>query len=578
LKTDLRFRLALGLVFGFLGLFLIYPVLYVVKGSVYVEQGGQKQFSLIFFELFAGSPFMWRCLGNSFVLSVLTTFLSAILAMPLAFVFVRYQFPMKTLWRTLLMAPLILPPFVGAIGLQQLFGRFGTVNHLLGFVGPGVAQPNPVDWFGVGGFWGIIVIQSLHLFPIFFLNVSSSLANIHPSVHEAAASLGAPARHIFRTVTLPLLKPGLFSSGVIVFMWAFTDLGTPLIFEKNDMVAVQIFDRAKETGFNPFGYTLVLVVLFLTIGLFFISRRWLHQQDYMTQSRVEVEEDLVSVRGLRGFLLFGGMGLFCFLTLLPHLSVVLQSLSGRWFLSALPQEWTLEHYGEIVSLEQTRRGLLNSCWFSLGSAGLDVVLGVVIAYWLARRQFRGKGVLDVLTVLPLALPGIVLAFGYVVGFNVPSSWWGWDLTWLKLLVNPRDNPTLLLVISYSVRRLPYMVRSVYSGLQQIHVSMEEASRNLGASRLQTLVRIVLPLLKGHLIAGGLLVFAFAFLEVSDSLILAMKEQFYPVTKVMWALMGRIEPGSASIASALGAIGMGLLLLVFYVAYVVLGKRLGNLFR
>ena len=136
---------------------------------------------------------------------------------------------------------------------------------------------------------------------------------------------------------------------------------------------------------------------------------------------------------------------------------------------------------------------------------------------------------------------------------------------------------LLLVISYSVRRLPYLVRAAHAGFQQLHVSLEEASYNLGATRWMTLRRVVFPLLKGHLVAGAVLTFAFAFLEVSDSLILAMRERFYPVTKTIWALMGRIEPGAASVACALGALGMLILFAAFYTANRLLGKRMGNLF-
>jgi len=171
----------------------------------------------------------------------------------------------------------------------------------------------------------------------------------------------------------------------------------------------------------------------------------------------------------------------------------------------------------------------------------------------------------------------VLAFGYVAGFNLPGQWRSMDLTWLRNLINPRENPMFLLVVSYSVRRLPYIVRVAYAGLQQMSVLLEEASRNLGAGHWTTLRRIVLPLLKGNLIAGGVLTFAFAFLEVSDSLILAMKEHFYPVTKTIWALMGRIEPGAAGVASALGVLGMLLLFAAFYTANRLLGKKMGSLF-
>ena len=169
--------------------------------------------------------------------------------------------------------------------------------------------------------------------------------------------------------------------------------------------------------------------------------------------------------------------------------------------------------------------------------------------------------------LPLALPGLVLAFGYVAGFDFKIPW-----------LNPRDNPTLLLIISYSVRRLPYIVRSAYAGFQQTSVTLEEASANLGATPFRTLRKITLPLVMANLIAGTILTFSFAMLEVSDGLILAMREKYFPITKMIWQIMGRIDPNAPSVACALGMVGMVILTASLLVAGKILGKKMGQLFR
>ena len=191
----------------------------------------------------------------------------------------------------------------------------------------------------------------------------------------------------------------------------------------------------------------------------------------------------------------------------------------------------------------------------------------MIAWLLTRRRIPFGGLLDALAMLPLALPGIVLAFGYVAGFNS-------KLTWL----NPRDNPTLLLIISYSVRRLPYIVRSAYAGFQQTSLTLEEASANLGASPFRTLRKITLPLVMANLVAGTILTFSFAMLEVSDSLILAMKEHYFPITKMIYQLMGRIDPNAPSVACALGVLGMIILTVILVIAGKILGRKMGQLFR
>lgn len=262
-----------------------------------------------------------------------------------------------------------------------------------------------------------------------------------------------------------------------------------------------------------------------------------------------------------------GVGVLILVALLPHLSVAVQSVAGKWFFSVLPDSFTGEHYADVFSHPLTVSGIRNSLFYSSLSAGLDLVLGVAIAYVVTRKKIAGAAFLDVLAMLPLALPGLVLAFGYLGGFN-------WGVKW----INPRDNPTLLLVVAYAVRRLPYIVRSAYAGFQQTSVTLEEASLNLGASSWRTLRKITIPLVMANLVAGTILTFSYAMLEVSDSLILAMREKFYPMTKSIYALLGRIEPDSASVACALGMIGMGILTVSLVVASRVLGRKMGSLFR
>jgi iron(III) transport system permease protein len=196
-----------------------------------------------------------------------------------------------------------------------------------------------------------------------------------------------------------------------------------------------------------------------------------------------------------------------------------------------------------------------------------LVLGVTIAWLLTRKRIPMASLLDALAMLPLALPGLVIAFGYVAGFDFKISW-----------LNPRQNPVLLLVVSYSVRRLPYIVRSAYAGFQQASISLEEASANLGASPFRTLRKITLPLVMANLIAGTVLTFSFAMLEVSDGLILAMREQYFPITKMIWQLMGRIDPNASGIACALGVVGMAILTLSLLIAGKVMGRKMGQLFR
>jgi iron(III) transport system permease protein len=461
---------------------------------------------------------------------------------------------------------MILPPFVGAIGLKQLLARFGSVN--LGLMQADLlAVDQPIDWLGAGGFWGIVILQVLSLYPIMFLNLSAALANVDPTLREAAQNLGASGWRLFRTITFPLILPGWFAGAIIVFIWAFTDLGTPLIFGFSRVVPVQIFDSIGELNTNPMGYALVVLVLILPLALFVVSKRVLAGNRYEMMARGHAGSVETAASAGQTFLIWLASGTVLALGLLPHLAVIVQSLAERWFFSVLPSAWTAAHYGEVFGQGLSGSSIRNSLFFASLSAVMDLGLGVTIAWLLTRRRVPLAGLLDALAMLPLALPGLVLAFGYVAGFDVAVPW-----------LNPRDNPTLLLIVSYSVRRLPYIVRAAYAGFQQTSLTLEEASANLGASPFRTLRRITLPLVMANLVAGTVLTFAFAMLEVSDSLILAMREQYFPITKSIYQLMGRIEPDAPSTACALGVVGMVILAASLLLAGRLVGKRLGQLFR
>src|SRR3954469_4692322 len=552
----------LGLLMAFFGLFLFYPISQLLRGAFVAE----NKFTLHYFQMLLSSPLQRQSLLNSFLIAVFTTGIATLLTLPLAHLLTRFEFRGKTILSSLLLVPMIMPPFVGAIGLRQLLSRFGSVNLLLMKLGL-VAPDHPIDWLGGGGFWGIVALQVLNLYPILFLNLSAAMANVDPALREAAQNLGAGTWRLFRSVTLPLILPGYFAGAIIVFIWAFTDLGTPLIFGFSRVVPVQIFDAVNDLNTNPMGYTLVIFVLVLTVVLFLISKRLLASKRYEMIARghtAGAEQRATAGRAACIWLLAGSV---TFVALVPHLAVIVQSVSERWFFTIVPTQWTTDTYAELLRTGLTRSSIHNSLLYSSLSALLDLILGVAIAWLLTRRRIPFASLLDALAMLPLALPGIVLAFGYVAGFDVKISW-----------LNPRENPTLLLIISYSVRRLPYIVRSAYAGFQQTSVTLEEASANLGASPFRTLWRITLPLVMANLIAGTILTFSFAMLEVSDGLILAMKEKYFPITKMIYQLMGRIDPNAPSIACALGVVGMVILTLSLFIAGKLLGKKMGQLFR
>lgn len=577
-------KFGLPLLILFFSLFLIYPVGNLLAGAFFVEQttadGTRQVFTLDYFWLIFENPFYRECFTNSLLIAVWTTLATLLLAVPLAYAFLRYHFPGKQFLSMAMLLPLILPPFVGAIGLKQFFARFGSINLFLAELG-WVDLENPPDWFGDGGFLGIILLEVMHLYPIMYLSVQAALANLDPSLRDAAQNLGASGGRIFRTVTLPLALPGIFAGSTIVFVSAFTDLGVPLMFDFQTTIPTQIFNLVTQAD-NPMGYALVVVTLVLVAVLFLAGKR-IGDGQYAMLARSASYDDTIRLRPIAGWGLFLAVAGWILFSLLPHAGVIIQSFSAKWFFSVLPTEYAAAYYSEVFSLDLTSVSIRNSLIYATSSAILDLFLGFGIAYLLARETFKGKNLLDVLAMIPLALPGLVLAFALYVAFSKPllPSEWGWtgsiNDTWLWLF-DPRDNPTLLLVIAYAIHRLPYIVRAAYAGFQQTSVSLEEASANLGAPPWRTLLKISLPLISANLIAGSILTFSFAMLDVSNGMILAQESQFYPVTKAIYMLMGRITPVAPSIACALGVLSMILLGISLFIASKLLGQKMGQLFK
>jgi len=544
----------------FLLAFLVYPLGYVFRGAFLVE----KRPTLELFRLLWANPNYRTATLNSLGIALSVVAVTSVIGLTLALPMSGYSFRGKRALSALMLVPMILPPFVGAIGVRQLLTRYGSLNLLLMHLGLSGAR-DPIDWLGDHRFAGVVLLESLHLYPILYLNVLAALATVDATLEEAAQNLGARGWRLFRDITFPLILPGYFAGAIIVFIWAFTDLGTPLIFGYREVVPVKIFDLVDEAESNPIGYALVLLVLLITVVVFALSRRATRGRGAMAGERGGPASRERPARSLQVVALYALMLGVTLVAMIPHLGVLLKSLTARWSISVLPEQYTLRYYGLVFRHPLSISSIRISLLLSLLSTLADLVLGFLIAYYLMRKRIRGRVLLDVMAMLPLALPGIVLAFGYLTCFA--------GVRWL----DPRVNPMLLLVVAYGIRRLPFTVRAAVAGFQQTSVTYEEASASLGARPLTTMRRISIPLIFPNLVAGGVLAFAFAMLEVSESLMLAMRREYYPIAKAIYTMVGRIDDGPF-VASAMGILGMVLLLGCFILASRFLGRRLGEVFR
>jgi len=549
---------------AFFACFFVYPIWHTVREAFVDPSGGVTLGYLA--ELFR-NPIYLEGLANAFWMGLFSTLLAILVALPLALVNHARRFPGRELFNALVLVPLILPPFVGALGIRQFLGQAGVLNSLLVEFGL-IDATAPVDWLGEGRLVGIILMNALHLYPIAYLNLSAALANLDPAHEEAAENLGCHGLRRFVRVTLPLIMPGLFAGGTIIFIWAFTELGVPLVFDFERVTSVQIFEGIKDLSGNPFPYALVVVML-VASTLLYLTGKWLFGRDsFAGTGRASTGRHLRSASpagAAFAVALFAGVTA---LAVLPHLGVVLLSLSRDWYGTILPDSLTGQHFADALGHPLTLSSIGNSLKYAALATAMDLVLGIGVAYVVVRTRLPGRELLDAMAMLPLAVPGLVLAFGYLAMTREGRIFEG--LVW-------NEDPIWILVIAYAVRRLPYVVRSAAAGFQQTGVSLEEAAQNLGCPPLKALRRITLPLISANLVAGGLLAFSFAMLEVSDSLILAEQQQHFPITKAIYALVTSLGTGP-NLASALGVWAMAFLAATIAGAGLILGRRLGALFR
>lgn len=527
------------LVFGFLLLFLAVPV-GTVFYSAFVNADGS--FTMGHFGAFFNQPLMQEAFFNSLYVAGWSALLASLIAVPLAYFTVRFDFRGALIIQTLGVLPLIMPPFVGAVAMQLIFGRSGSVNLLLN------------DWFGVTipfmeGLNGVIFVEALHYFPFILMNLVVALRNIDGAMEEAAFNLGSRGFRLFRRVIFPLALPGYVAGASLVFVKVFDDLGTPLVLGTTNMLAPQAYLRITQVGLeDPLGYVISVIMIAFSILALWLSARVLKGRDYSTLQKGGNSIQKRKLGPMESVLAYGWIILVLMLVLSPHMGVLLLSLASVWSYAPLPDGYTLAHYSAVFSESQ---GMIANTLLYCGlAAGLDVIIGTAIAYLMLRTRLPARQWLDFMASAALAIPGIVLAIGFLRTFR------GIELPGTGTLLT---SSWIIIMIAYSVRRLPYALRSCVASLQQINVSLEEAAQSLGATRMSTIRRVVVPLMAGGMLAGFVTSFVTAAVELSATIMLVTKDSQAPMSYGIYLYMqsaaGR-GPGAALGVLAVAAVAIG----------------------
>ncbi|MDP3159419.1 MAG: iron ABC transporter permease [Reyranella sp.] len=508
---------ALG--FLFLGLFLLYPLFNVFSASVLDAEG--EKFTFANYMKVLGRPFYRAAVTNTLAIGVVATITTMLISVPFAFALARLPVPGKAAILALAAMPLVLPSFVSAYAIVLLLGRAGIVTQWLNEWGIGFGSI-----YGAGG---IVLVYTLTLYPYVLLPTMAGFRAVDVSVEEAAQSLGSSPRRTLWTVTLPIVIPSILAGGLLVFIETLENFGVPFVLaEDMPIFAVEAFKLfIGETAPNPSSAGVLGVLLILTTAaVLLIQRRYLAARRFATGTRAAPPILRVGT-GLRI-----AAAVYCWtvvlLALVPFFAIVVLSFM-EFRGPVLHPNFSLDNFR--ILFDRSMRPLINTLLFATLAAMAVTLVGVPIAYVVTRVRSTLATVLDVVATLPFAIAGTVLAIGFVVSFNSG---------WLILTGGP-----LIMVLAYTVRKVPFAVRSSSAILHQIDPSLEEASISLGRSPLQTFGRILVPLMLGGILSGFVLTWVTVASELSATVVL-YSGPWRTLTVVMFQAL---ESGGGGIATA-----------------------------
>jgi iron(III) transport system permease protein len=553
-RSGVGSALGVGLIWAFLGLFLVYPLGRVFYDAVTDEAG---RWTLANFHEFFTDRFYVRSLVNSLILGVATVVCSSVLGITVAFLLVRYDFVGRNLFSYLTMIPIISPPLVGVLGFTFILGRAGTVNVLLM---DAFDMLRPVNF--LYGLHGVVLVETLHLFPMITLNVVDALGKVDPSLEEAAESVGARGWSKLWRVTLPLTTPGYVAGALLVFIWTFSDFATPLVLGVQDLLAPQAYlNIVQFVDRRIFRMGIVISALMVLLAVLFLlaARHYVAIKDYSSLSYTRVARRRLSPGRQALVVAFLSFLLLC--SFIPYLGVTLASVGRGWALTPLPVAYTLQYYERVIV--ETPKYIVNSFLYSGLAVAICVAVGVPIAWLLARSTVPGRGALDAINTLILAVPGTAIGIAYIRAFHFDLPGFDRGLTSFWIIM-----PLVL-----AVRRLPYTVRGSFASLLLVHRSLEEAASSVGASGARTFRDVTLPLIWKGVLVGGLFSFMTSLQEASAVLFLALGG-WESITNGIFAFY---IAGSANEAAALGVILIVVAAISVAVINRLAGTRMGGVF-
>lgn len=527
-------------ILAFFLLFVVYPLGIILYQSVLEPE--TTKFTLAYFTKFFGKPYYWTTLLNSFKVTVCSTVIAAAIGLPMAYLMRSYKIPGSKYLNIFIVISYLSPPFIGAYAWIQLLGRNGFFTNLLH------------SWFGIKfagiyGFTGIVLVFSLQSFPLIYMYVSGALKNLDSSLNEAAESLGCNAFQRVTQIIMPLVMPSLLAGSLLVFMRVFSDFGTPmLIGEGYRTFPVLIYTQfmGEVSTDDHFAASLCVIVIAITLLLFFLQRFLAKRYAYSMTALKPMQP--VAAKGsekLFTYLFVFGM---VFIAMLPQLTVIFTSfleMTGNG--SFYTGNFSLMNY-ENTLFAKDNNSILNTYVFGLCAIAIVVVLGIMISYLTVRKPSVLTSLLDTLTMFPYIIPGSVLGIALLSGFNSG--------------VIALSGTALIIIISLTIRRMPYTIRSSTAIITQISPSIEEAAISLGSTEFQSFRKIMVPMMLPGVLAGAIMSWITLISELSSSIILYTSNTS-TLTVAIYAEVIRSNFGNAAAYSTILTLTSIISLLLFF---------------
>ena len=534
----------------FLAIFLLYPLVLTLLRAFWKPVEGLEfpGWSLDGFKQFFTSNLYMKSLKNSFIVSISVTLLSLLIGIPMGYCVARVKIPGKKLILSLGMLPIIMPSFVGAYTWVILLGNKGIIRVFLNWL----LSPLGVEVPSIYGMFGMILCMTLTYYPFVFQLAYGAFASVNSLLEESAMLMGAKNGRIMRTITLPLIMPSLGAAALLVFVRAIGNFGIPAVIGGSNYVLPTLIFFEVNGFFNINGACAIAVVnVAITAIVLYVQKYVVSRHEYETISSTHKELKQHEGKGAR-IVATIYCGIILVVSLLPQLTIIIMSFFTKW-VGLLPEGFTFANYLRIP--KYSHRELFNSFFLSITATLLCAILGSLVAYITERKKPKGAALLDLSIMAPFILPGTVVSIALLSAFSGNSA--------IRL-----TGTYTIIIISYMIRRTPYVYRSVSAQLTQLNPSLEEASTISGASWFYTFRKVSVPLIMPAIISGSIMTLTTLLQELSTTILLySGKTRTVPIQ-----IYGAVQDGKLGEASALSVI---LLVVVFIIIYSTNSKKGGD---